>query len=141
MARQSKITSKALLFYRKRKKQSQEWLAEQVGVTQNTIHRWETGDIPKRWQEYAAVCEALDIEQVDLLSRESKDMYSLLLVRYEEALIDGTSLEIARLSAQVLNWERFFTTGKFGDEELTDEEIGHSSETERELAEMLRGKN
>lgn len=135
------IDGNFIRFHRRRKKRSQEWLAEQVDVSQVAIHRWETGNIPKRWKHYAAVCEALEIEQVDLLSRKSKSLYSWLLVSYEEALIEGSSLEVARLSAQVLNWERFFTTGKFGDDELTDEEIELGDATERELAEMLRGKN
>ena len=135
-----KIDGTLIRFYRRKRKQSQEWLAEQVGIDQSAIHRWETGNVPKTWKQYAALCEALDIEQVDLLSRDSRAAYNWLLVNYEDALVGGNALAIARLSAQVLNWERFFNTGKFGDDELTDDEEKHSNETERELAEMMRGR-
>ena len=135
-----KIDGKLLRRYRKKKKMSQESLANEVDVSHVTVHKWEQGDIPKRWKQYSAVCTALGIEPSDLLSRAAKDVYSWLLVSYEEALIDGKPIEIARLSAQVLNWERFFNTGRFGEDDLTDEEIAHSNETERELAEMMRGR-
>ena len=135
-----KIDGKLLRRYRKKRRRSQEWLALQVGVSQNAVHRWEQGEIPKRWKEYAAVCKALEIEQPDLLSRAAKDMYSWLLVSYEEALIDGKALDVARLSAQVLNWERFFATGRFGEDDLTEDELAHSDATERELAQMMRGR-
>ena len=136
-----KIDGSLIRLYRIRRGRSQEWLAQQVGVTQSQIHRWERGKIPKTWKQYAAVCKALEIEQIDLLYREAREKYSWLLVSYEEALIGVDSLAIARLSAQALNWGRFFTVGKFGDDELTDEDIEHSSEIERQVAEMFLGKN
>lgn len=137
----AKIDGSLIRLYRIRRGRSQEWLANQVGVDQSQIHRWEQGKIPKRWKEYAAVCKALEIEQIDLLYREAKVQYNWLLVSYEEALIGVDSLAIARLSAQTLNWQRFFSVGKFGDDELTDDEVEHSNEIEREIAEMFRGKN
>jgi hypothetical protein len=67
-------------------------------------------------------------------------LYSWLTVRLEESLLEGKSLEVARLSAQVLSWERFFTAGNFVDEGLDDQEIALVDKAERELAAMLRGK-
>ena len=135
-----KIDGKLLGRYRKKRKRTQEWLAQAIDIDRTAICRWEQGEIPKTWKHYAAVCEALEIEQADLLSRTAKDMYSWLLVSYEEALIDGKPLEVARLSAQVLSWERFFTAGNFVDEGLDDQEIASVDKTERELAAMLIGK-
>ena len=80
-----------------------------------------------------------DLES-DVDSPEAKQTYEWLRKRYREALVKGDPLEVARLSAQVLSWERFFTTGNFVDEGLDDQEIASVDKAERELAAMLRGK-
>lgn len=118
---------------------SQEEIADAVGVSVKTYERWESGE--RNCSKPKVLAEVFGCDVLDLLTPESKQGYKWLLVRYKQALLDGKPLDVARLSSQVLNWERFFTTGKFGDDELTDEEVEHSNETERELAEMMRGRS
>ena len=92
---------------------SQSEVAEAIGVELRTLERWESEGLPKKWA-YAVPCaDFLGVEPSDFLSRTSRQFYQALLIRYEEVLARGDTLEVARLSRQVLMWENFFTTGSF----------------------------
>lgn len=117
---------------------TQEQLGEAVGVSQAAIQKWEAGEVPKRWRHYKAVCEALDCEPVDLLAIDAKMTYDWLVLTFKTALLGEDSLEIARLSKQVLDWTRFFTVGTFLSDGDDPDELANSSEIERTIAEMFR---
>lgn len=134
----TKINGGYIRYFRERKKMSQETLGSEVGVTQKTICKWEQGEIPERWRQYTRVCEALDCEHVDLLTLDKRMLYDWLTMKFKESLLCNDSLEIARLSKQVLDWERFFTTGTFFAEDSDDDELANSSEIDQAIAIMFR---
>ena len=117
---------------------SQEQLADAVGVTQQAVQKWETGHVPKHFRHYKKVCEALEIEPVDLLILDTRMLYDWLVLKFKTALLRDDTLEIARLSKQVLDWERFFTTGSFFTEDYDDTELAQSSEIEKAIAIMFK---
>ena len=82
----------------------------------------------------------MGVDGVDLLFTNEAALYQVLKVHYSEALLWGSALDVARLSQQVLNWEKYFVTGHFRDDDFADEEIAESNADERELMEMFRAK-
>ena len=117
---------------------SQQEIADAIGVSLRTYKNVEAGETNCSKPE--ALADVFGCDRLDLLTPEAKQTYKWLLVRYKRALLEGKALEVARLSAQVLSWERFFTAGNFVDEGLDDQEVASVDKTERELAAMLRGK-
>ena len=134
----TKISGAYIRYYRERKGLTQETLANIVGVSQQSIQKWEQGEIPKRWRHYGAVCETLGIEQSDLLTIDAKMLHDWLTLKFKEALLTDDSLQMSRLSREVLQWERFFSTGSFFMDEADDDEVANSSEIERAIAIMFQ---
>lgn len=72
---------------RKRKKLTQEQLAEKLGVNSRTISRWENGKNMPDISLYKSLCEILDISVEELINGEkTKDNY--LKQSYEKAIIN-----------------------------------------------------
>lgn len=135
----AKFSGDFIRYFRERKSLTQAELGALVGVTQQAINQWERIAIPKKWRECKAVCEALDCEPVDLLTLDTKMLYNWLTMKFKEALLRDDSLEVARLSRQVLDWERFFSTGSFFTDDYDEAELTNASEVEQAIAVMMRG--
>lgn len=140
-----KINGSFIRYYRERKGLTQEQLGNAIGVSQAAITNWEHNEIPKRWRYYKAVCDALDIESVDLLALDSKMLYEWLTLKFKESLLADDTLEISRLSQQIRQWEIFFSTGKFQmDEvdpnEITPEDAQRQANIDAKLDRLLAGR-
>lgn len=82
-----------------------------------------------------ALAEACGCHPSELLTVSSKQIYELLLYEAEQILLEDTdfadrSLHVARVSREIRQWERFFQTGVFDDDER---EVGEAQEQTEEL--------
>lgn len=71
---------------RKRKKLTQEQLAEQLGINNRTISRWENGKNMPDISLYKPLCEILDISIEELINGEKTEKKDLIK-NYEKAII------------------------------------------------------
>lgn len=83
----------------------------------------------------AALAEACGCHPSELLTVSSKQIYELLLYEAEQILLEDTdfndrSLSVARVSREIRQWEKFFQTGIFDDDER---EVGEAQEQTEEL--------
>lgn len=95
--------------WRERRKETQESLAEKVGLTHGAIHQLETGATGYRQKTLEAIAVALDCTPSELLEIDPTSMSSeqLQIVReiidvarrYDQRLVDP-ALEIAHMLAQ-----------------------------------------
>ena len=82
------------------------------------------------------LAEACGCHPSELLTASSKQIYELLLYEAEQLLLDNIdisdrSVHVARLSREIRQWEKFFGTGVFADEE--DERSMKLSESIRKI--------
>jgi len=75
----------------------------------------------------AALAEACGCHPSELLTASSKQIYELLLYEAEQMLLEDSdfadrSIHVARASREIRQWEKFFQTGVFDDDdrELTE---------------------
>lgn len=116
-----------------------------VGITEQTLYHYMAGKIPENFRTLPALCRAIGCHASELLVPEARRTYELILFDVEalgESGIDfmHRNLETVRLSREVLRWERFFTTGVFGEIDIDDDELQKSNEVEKAIAELLLGR-
>lgn len=63
-----------ILEFRKQKNLSQEDLAEKIGVTRQTISKWELGDTAPDIKQINKIAESFDIDLSDILNCEKKNV-------------------------------------------------------------------
>lgn len=118
---------------------SQQEVADAVGVCRETVSKWEkNASNCSKPQELASFLER---DPTDFLDRETVYLFKALKARFEEALLHGDTLEVARLSRQTLMWENFFKTGDFDilDPEEEAAEREQRMKIEADLAEIALG--
>ena len=133
-----KFSSAALRYYREKRDMTQADLGYLIDVNQDVISKWESGRIPQKWKQLPAICEHLEIDVIDLITLDTRMLFEWLVINFKDALLRDDTGEIARLSKEVLNWERFFTAGSFFSD-LDEAEDVHSSEIEKRIASLLGG--
>ena len=121
------------------------YAAEEMAIGSSTLWRYLAEGFSSNRQAIK-FCKALDRHPSELLLPDERIAYETLLSDIDEmnevsAGLIERNLATVRLARELLNWQRFFNTGTFGDDELTEGEIAHSNETERELAEMMLGRS
>ena len=110
---------KRLEYFRKKRKLTQAELAWEAGVSRRSLNRWERQGIPSRWLCVGRVCDVLEIDSKELVSREVWYSYLVVQIHLEDLICsDATVMErnwiTCRLSSEILRWEYFWKHGFFG---------------------------
>ena len=119
--------------YRKRSNLTQAELAEKMGVHENTIRRWETGDFEPRSNDLLKLCEILGCTETELLNGPAKQEFEVKIVMGVKNLtgLAGVTLTDNSFIYGVDDSEpQIVMMGKVG--------IGTPEERENALAEIIR---
>ena len=81
------LTGKFIAHKRKEKNLTQEQLAEKLGVSNNTVSKWETGKCMPDYSVVKALCDELEITVAELMDGEASDEKSVRTYD-EEQIID-----------------------------------------------------
>ncbi len=80
--------------YRKRSNLTQAELAEKMGVHENTIRRWETGDFEPRSNDLLKLCEILGCTETELLNGPAKQEFEVKIVMGVKNLTGLAGIEV-----------------------------------------------
>ena len=119
-----------------------EWLADEIGLSVRTITKYINGDIPEKLPKLKAICDALQIHPSQLLLPHDRLGYEAVLLDLQELRdtchdVRERNQETARLSRELLRWQRFFDVGRWEEIEEYDDK---DSEIDRELDERGLGR-
>ena len=80
---------------RRKNNLTQAELAERLGVHENTIRRWETGDNEPRSNDLLKLCEILGCSEAELLNGPAKQEFEVKIVMGVKNLTGAAGIEIA----------------------------------------------
>lgn len=81
--------------YRKRSNLTQAELADKMGVHENTIRRWETGDFEPRSNDLMKLCEILGCTEAELLNGPTKQEFEVKIIMGVKNLTGLAGVEVA----------------------------------------------
>ncbi|MBQ7594130.1 MAG: helix-turn-helix transcriptional regulator [Synergistaceae bacterium] len=80
--------------YRKRSNLTQAELADKIGVHENTIRRWETGDFEPRSNDLMKLCEILGCTEAELLNGPTKQEFEVKIIMGVKNLTGLAGVEV-----------------------------------------------
>ena len=137
-----KILGSLLERNRRKSGRTQLDVAIELGVTQQVIAKWESGDVPKTFRHLPRLAELYGVEPADFLEMKSLEVYHNLCADFRELVeMSGLSvmernLETVRLSREILKWQTYFATGNFTEADDADEIVEERSK-QREIDAVL----
>lgn len=137
-----KILGSLLERHRRKLGRTQLDVAIELGVTQQVIAKWESGDVPKTFRHLPRLAELYGVDPADFLTKESLGVYHNLCADFFELVyapgvsVMERNLETVRLSREILRWQTYLATGDFTDVDDVDEIVEERGK-QREIDEVL----